>query len=1102
VAEDTLAALQATIAALQAQRALLGDVVVDTALAPLREKLAALQAATPTGAEEPQLRHCAVLFLDVVGSTQLSQQLDPEQVQAVMDGALRRFAAVVQAHGGRVLQYAGDNLLAAWGSQQALEDDAERAVQAGLALLALGRSLGAEVQREHGHEGFGVRVGLHYGPVLLGGGVNAEGSIRGLAVNVAARMEQSAPPGALRISQAVWRLVRGQFDATAQPPLVVKGVDAPVLSWLVQGPRAPRFADPRRAIDDAATPLVGRDTELQALQATWAQACATQRAAGWLVVGEAGLGKSRLLAEFQRRLQPAPAQVLRSRAHPQQQLRPFGTLRDWLFDAAGIEAADDGLQARAQLVALLGAEPAALLGQLIGLDFSDQPLIAGLQHDARQLRLRAFTAAQLALSTLAGGGPLLLLLDDAHWADDGSLDFVAALLAAAPAAPLLLLALARPALFERRPAWKAADWTGHTALNEMDASARQALAERLLAGFEPVPPALRQLLTEHGDGNPYFMEELLQALLERGAIERGADGAPWLLHAEHLRGLVLPPTLVGLLQARIDALPAAERPPLQQASVIGAEFWDEALAALDPQAPAALPALVARELVHERAPSRFEGTHEFGFHHHLLQQVAYDGLLRRHRQRHHLHAAQWLQQRAGTREGEYLALIAHHFEAAGEAEQAAAWWTRAAEAAAARDAGDAALAAAARAEALDAGRDDEAARRRAFAHTLVRVCIAEQRSEPAEQEARSLELLQQAQALDDDTLRARALQRRAWWLVQCGQTAEGLALAREAVTLADAARPAQAQLAARARGVATNALLMLNQPEAARALGEAALPLARAAADRTTEGQLLNSLALSWAMQLRLVPALALAREAMAVYARGGSRWGSLVAAGGQAAYLVELGQLEQAYPLLRQSIALSQEAGNRVQEVMARGSLARTLTELGRPTEAQPQLHAALALAAQLGNTRAEAFAHMAQSHTLLALHRFAQAREAALRANRIYRDAGSLGNAAGAQLFAAEALLGLGQPAAAATEVLALYEECREANVCQDEYVVQWGCAQMLLANGEPERAAPFLAGAHAQLMASAERVDDPVLRASFLDGLADRRALRAAYERSMRA
>ncbi|MBL8306109.1 MAG: adenylate/guanylate cyclase domain-containing protein, partial [Rubrivivax sp.] len=202
---DAQAALREAVAALQAQRAVLGDAVVDAALAPLLARLVTpSQVATTRPAPAPQLRLVSVLFLDIVGSTSLAQRLDPEQVHEVVDGALAAYTAVVQAAGGTVLQYAGDSLLAVFGHPRAAEDDAERAVRAALGLLAEARQQGAAVHRRLGHAGFDVRLGIHTGRVLLGAGVDAEHGIRGMTVNIAARLEQAAAPGTLLISHDTW----------------------------------------------------------------------------------------------------------------------------------------------------------------------------------------------------------------------------------------------------------------------------------------------------------------------------------------------------------------------------------------------------------------------------------------------------------------------------------------------------------------------------------------------------------------------------------------------------------------------------------------------------------------------------------------------------------------------------------------------------------------------------------------------------------------------------------------------------------------------------------------------------------------------------------
>jgi class 3 adenylate cyclase len=541
--------LQQAIAALEAQRPQLGDAVVDTAIAPLRAQLAAIAAAgplatpaipappsaptsAPPAATQQQLRLVTVLFLDIVGSTALTQQLDPEDVHEVMDGALARFAQIVQAHQGQVLQFAGDNLLAAFGHEATREDDAERAVRAGLALLAAGLAEGQRVQQRHGHAGFNVRVGVHTGRVLLGGGVDEDGTIRGMTVHLAARMEQTAPPGAMRISHDTWRHVAGLFDMLPQAPLQVKGRDRPMATYLVRGALPPGQARPARGVDGVATPLLGRSVEIAALLQAVDSAAASGRACGCTVLAEAGMGKSRLLDELQlileaRTASPLGVPRLLARAQPAGLGQPYRLLRDMLAHRLQIADGDSADSARQRfeqvLMPLLGADgqaPIHLLGQLIGLDYSASPHLAAM--DPRQLRDRAHAAFVALLQALAAehGQPVLLLADDLHWCDDASLDLLQQLMDAP--LPLVVLGLARPVLLDRRPAWAQGGARHHRlVLEPLPLQHSQALAAALLQRMDPLATErseLAELLTRQSGGNPYYMEELLKMLIDDGVL--------------------------------------------------------------------------------------------------------------------------------------------------------------------------------------------------------------------------------------------------------------------------------------------------------------------------------------------------------------------------------------------------------------------------------------------------------------------------------------------------------------------------------------------------------------------------------------------------------
>jgi tetratricopeptide (TPR) repeat protein len=499
---------------------------------------------------------------------------------------------------------------------------------------------------------FNVRVGVHTGRVLLGGGVDAEGSIRGSTVNVAARMEQSAPPGRVRISQDSWRHVRGLFEADEQEPISVKGVATPVRSWLVVRPLPRTVRSGPRGIEGLITPMVGRDTELGLLHGRLQRAIATGRAHAVTVVGEAGLGKSRLLAEFQRGLDAQRVRVLLGRAHPRSALEPFGVLRDLLLRALSLGeagAADIArvrfIEAVGPLFAAEGEAPVHRVGHLLGLDFSGSPHVKELLGDEAGFRALAFDDGALALRRLCASRPLLVVLDDLHWTDRGTMDFVRHAMEHAADAPWLLLVLTRETVFEQHPDWmRGVPQHGRIDLRPLGEALSQELADALLQRMRDVPDSLRSLVIEGAEGNPFYMEELIKMLIDDGVIAVEPDG--WRVQPERLLRAHVPPTLTGVLQARLDALQPAERKALQQAAIVGHEFWDRALAAIDAGALQALPLLLKKELVVPRDGSAVESGGEYAFRHHLLHQVTYDTVLRGPRRDGHAKAGAFWSERA------------------------------------------------------------------------------------------------------------------------------------------------------------------------------------------------------------------------------------------------------------------------------------------------------------------------------------------------------------------------------------------------------------------------------------------------------------------------
>lgn len=492
----------------------------------------------------------------------MSRTLDPEDIHAIVDGALERFSAVVVARQGRVLQYAGDSLLAAFGADGAHEDDAENAVHAGLAIIEEARRVVVEIEASYRITGFNVRAGINTGPVLLGGGVDDEGSIRGTTVNIAARMEQTAPDGGLRITHDTYRHVRGVFDVAEEPAIPVKGMDEPLRSYLVMRAKPRAFRLARRGVEGIECRMVGRDAELKRLSDAFEDVIA-ENTLSLITIVDAGIGKSRLFDEFYHavELQSREVWVFRGRSEMHGEMLPYGVLRDIFFWRFQIADSDTPAEARRKFsdatAATFGAasdEHAALLGQLIGLDFRTSSFIAGIASDPKQIRDRAFHSAAQYFKAIASTDPVVLQLEDLHWADEGSLDLINHLAHACRDFPTLIVCAARPALLERRPLWGSGQGNHERIeLAPLPRRSSRELADTLLQKLQQPYVALRELITGGAEGNPFYMEELTKMLIDDGVIVVGDE--TWQVLPERLARVHVPPTLVGVLQARIDALP-------------------------------------------------------------------------------------------------------------------------------------------------------------------------------------------------------------------------------------------------------------------------------------------------------------------------------------------------------------------------------------------------------------------------------------------------------------------------------------------------------------------------------------------------------------------
>ena len=941
--------LEQAIAVQESLRGQIDDAIVDATIAALRVQLAALE----PPAHESRRALATILFVDLAGHTDLIQGRDPEEIMEIIDRALERLAEPIVAHGGRIVRYQGDGYKAVFGLPVARENDPDNAVRAGLGILATAADLAAELEAERNMPGFQVRVGIATGLVLTGGGVEGEDTVTGLPVNLAARLESLAVPGTVLIAHDTYRHIRGVFDFLPLEPVTARGFPEPVPVYRVLRQKPHSFRTRRRGVEGIETRMIGRDAELAALQELFAQAVQRRERSVIVVVGEAGLGKSRLLYEFENwvDLQAANVQHYRGRGRLETQHLSYGLLRDVFVSRCGIFDDDTAKVAREKFVGsfltVMGEDDAVemkahLVGHLLGYDFSHSPHVRPLLDNPRQLRDQAFMSLKAYFRAAAGRGPLLILLEDLHWVDDGSLDAITALAAALDGHPVVLLGVARPTLYERHPDWLADQPTYlRLRLKLLDETASGQLVTEILQKMEDIPGPLCDLIVATAEGNPFYAEELIKMFIDEGIIVKGDD--IWEAEMGRLAAIRVPPTLTGVLQARLEALPPSEQLALQRASVVGRLFWDTAVDYLGDasgMAESAWPALRRREIIFLHEETAFEGTRQYTFSHALVRDVAYEGVLRRLRRVYHRRAAEWLIRAGGDRVDEYAHLIAAHFAQAGDDAGEAEWQGRAGKQAAARYAMSEAVRALSRA--LELLPTAEAGRRFDLLLHREKLYNIQAARDPRAADLDELERL--ADDLGDAANRAEVALRRASHFLGMGDFQAAIASATRAAELAADAGDVTRQ--ARAAVYHGNSLRYLGDFVGTRAMLNEALALARAASAKSVEMDALRSLGIAAQEQGDLAEqhlyfdgALRLARET-------GDLWGERRALNSLGIVEQNKGAYGTSQEYYEQSLAIARNIGDRMGENTVLGNLGVQAYGLGQYPEARAYLEEALQIA------------------------------------------------------------------------------------------------------------------------------------------------------------
>jgi class 3 adenylate cyclase/predicted ATPase len=620
-------------------------------------------------------RQITVLFCDLADSARLSSRLDPEDLRAVVQAYQEICAEAIARHEGHLAQYLGDGILAYFGYPAAHEDDARRSVRAGLAIVT---TLASSAARFPSGVEVTVRVGIHTGPVVvgtMGAGGHTEQLALGETPNLAARLQGLAAPNTVVISDTTRRLTEGLFAVRSLGEHALKGIPQPVPVYQVERETgAAGRLDVERA--RGLTPLVGRDHEVALLKARWER---VREGAGQVVLlsGEPGIGKSRLLQVVRDDVAGAQTAYLECRCSPYHAHSPLYPVIDLLERACGFMDGDDVGERLGKLSGFLndaGTGPSDALPLLAALLSLPAPEGAALALSPERQRQQTLDALRALLLGRAERERLVFAVEDLHWADPSTLELLGLLLDDVAAAPVLLLLTCRP---EFRPPWPLRSHLVQLSLSRLSPADVGQMARRIVRGEELPAEAIRQV-TARTDGVPLFVEELLKMLVETGFL-RSEEGRYLWAGSGPDQKLAVPATLQDSLMARLDRLGEAKE-IAQLSAVVGRSFTEELLTAVwegDRGALArGLARLVEAELVHRRGVG---GQATYVFKHALIQDAAYQSLLRARRQHYHRRIASVLMEQFPDVAANQPELVAQHYTEAGMAEEAVREWRRAGE---------------------------------------------------------------------------------------------------------------------------------------------------------------------------------------------------------------------------------------------------------------------------------------------------------------------------------------------------------------------------------------------------------------------------------------
>jgi class 3 adenylate cyclase/tetratricopeptide (TPR) repeat protein len=614
--------------------------------------------AADTADERQERRVVTVLFADLAGSTALGELLDPEDVRELQGELFDLINSEVERFGGTTEKFAGDAVLAVFGIPQAHEDDSERAVRAALAVRDQFDSFTDRIQSRHGAE-VGLRIGVNTGEVVAGREAAARGElmVSGDAVNVAARLQQHAEPGEVLVGQRTRAATARSIEYRPHEDLEAKGKRAPLAAWTALRAATEQSEASPRGVAGLTAPLVGRDEELAVLRAVAARV--EREGAPQLVTlfGPAGVGKSRLLSELIQGLEPG--HVLIGRCLPYGEGITYWPFAEIAKAHAGILDNDPAETALAKLQsaieAVVPSEHAERVfdaaAWTIGFSLPGTPV---MDTDPREAVRRLEDGWARYVEALGREQLAIVAVEDIHWASGPLLDLIERLAERLAGTRVLLVCTARLELLETRPTWGAGKLNATTLSLTPLAPAEAAELVSSLLGEAHVPDEVRDRVLAHAEGNPFFLEEMLNMLIDQGALERQNGG--W-VSAAGLAEITIPDSVHGVIAARIDLLEAVARDALRRCSVVGRSFWPAAVG-VDEQV---VDSLRRTGLVTDSPGSAMGGMREFAFKHALTRDVVYSTLPRPERRDLHRQVAEWIQAAARDRGVEAAEVAAFHY---------------------------------------------------------------------------------------------------------------------------------------------------------------------------------------------------------------------------------------------------------------------------------------------------------------------------------------------------------------------------------------------------------------------------------------------------------